>query len=224
MLALALLLAAGHTDAASLPTKPIFEPLVAAAPSAPALDMADRDRGDSPSLSYSFLEVGATRLNLDTIDDEADTYYGRASVELLDFLYVFGGYENQSVDFDNTDSDLWSLGVGAFFEVSNDVSLFGDVAWLYNRIDSDIFDDSSTGALVRLGGRWMPLRFGNGAGLELNGAGLWYSLDNSLFSEDDAAGFEAGLRFHFIDFLSIGATYFMIEDDDAAAINARFSF
>jgi hypothetical protein len=223
MLALALLLAAHSVGTESKPTKAAFEPLVAAAPRAPALAVP-QDEAASPALSYSFLEIGATRLDLDAIDDEADSYYGRVSLGLLGFLYVFGGYENQSVDFDNTDTDVWSLGVGGHFDFSQDLSAFGDVAWLYNEIDSDTFDDSSSGALVRIGGRWMALRFAGNAGLEVNGAGLWYSLDDSLLSDDDSAGFEAGLRVHFIDFLSIGATYTVVEDDDAAALNARFSF
>lgn len=223
MLALALLLALDPVGHGAAVTPPVFEPLVPAPVVAPTLAPAE-EQADGPRLSYSFVEIGASRWNLDQIDDEADSYYGRASLGLFKFLYVFGGYENQSVDFQNTDTDLWSLGAGAHFDFSEDLSIFGDLAWLYNEIDSDVFDDSSNGTLLRLGGRWMALRMGANTALELNGAGLWYSLDDSLLSEDDAAGFEAGARLHFIDFLSVGVAYTMIEDDDLASVNARFSF
>lgn len=220
MLSIALALALVSTGTDAQPTKLAFEPLVPPAAAAPALAAAE---GDSPAFSYSFIEIGASRLDLDTIDDEADSYYGKASFGLLGFLYLFGGYENQSVDFDNTDTDIWSLGVGAHAPLTHNLDAIGDIAWLYNQLNSDTFDESSSGVLVRLGGRWMPFDFG-AAQLEFNGAGLWYSLDDSLFSEEDSAGFEVGARLHFLESISVGALYTAYDKDDSAAINARYSF
>jgi hypothetical protein len=220
MLSIAFALALVSSGTETAPSKAVFEPLVPPAAAAPVLAAAD---GDSATFSYSYIEIGASRLDLDTIDDEADAYYGKASLGLLGFLYVFGGYENQSVDFQNADTDVWSLGVGAHFPLSSNFDVHGDVAWLYNELDSDVLDESSSGALVRIVGRWMVLR-GSGAQLELDGGALWYSLDDSLMSEDDSAGFELGARVHFLRALSVGAVYTAFDKDDSAAINARFSF
>lgn len=187
---------------------------------ATALAAQEGDEGDddNPGLSYTFIEAGATRLDLDTIDDEADTFYGLASLGLFDFLYGFIGYENQSIDFDDASTDLWSLGVGVHFGLMDQLDAVGDVAWLYSDLDGDTLDESSSGAKLRAGGRWRPIDL-----LEVEGHGVWYSIDDTLLSDDNAVGFDAGARVHLGPF-SVGAMYEMIEDDDKAGVNARFSF
>lgn len=223
---LALALAWIATGTESRPTKSEFESLAAptvSAPAAPAPTWA-AEEGKTRTFSYTYIEAGATRLDLDTIDDEADTYYGRVSFGLFGFLYLLGGYENQSIDFQNTDTDIWSLGLGAHFPLTEKLDIHGDVSWLYNEIDSDVFDDSSSGALTRIAARWMPIGFGNGGGLELHGGALWVSADDTLLSDDDVLGYEAGLRVHVIKALSLDATYTDLDEDDQAAISARFSF
>jgi hypothetical protein len=216
-----LALALVSSGTGSLPTKSVFEPLVVPSVAVPVLSAPVV--GES-AFSYSYVEAGATRLDLDTIDDEADTYFGRVSIALFGFLYVLGGYENQSVDFDNTDTDVWSLGVGAHFPLTDTFDVHGDASWMYTQIDSDTIDESDSGALVRLAARWMPFEFGGGGGLELHGGALWLSADESLLSDDDVFGFEAGLRVHVIRALSLDATYTDLGDDDQAALSARFSF
>lgn len=222
-IAFALALVASGTETA--PAKAVFEPLVLPVASAPLVTApVPLLGGDAGPFSYSYVEAGATRLDLDTIDDEADTYFGRVSIALFGFLYVLGGYENQSVDFDNTDTDVWSLGVGAHFPLTDTFDVHGDASWMYTQIDSDTIDESDSGALVRLAARWMPFDFGGGGGLELHGGALWLSADESLLSDDDVFGFEAGLRVHVIRALSLDATYTDLGDDDQAALSARFSF
>jgi hypothetical protein len=174
--------------------------------------------GDNPGLSYTFIEVGATRLDLEDIDDEADTYYGLASIGLFDFLYGFLGYENQSTDFDDADTDLWSLGVGVHFGLMDKLDAVADAAWLYSDLNGDTIDEEDSGFKVRAGGRWRPMRL-----LEVEGHGVWYSIDDSLMSDDSTAGFDAGARAHFGPF-SLGLMYEMLGDDDKAGINGRLSF
>lgn len=221
-LALALVPVGTETQPPTLAFEPLVGPLSAAtAPAVPAVPAAE---GDASRFSYSYIEAGATRLDLDAIDDEADTYYLRASIALLKFLYVLGGYENQSTDFDNADSDVWSLGVGAHFAVNPKLDIHGDVSWLYNDIDSDGFDDSSSGALGRIAARWMPFDIAGGGGVEFHGGALWVEADDTFLSDDSVLGFEIGARWHIVQAISIDATYTQLEDDDQIGLSARFSF
>lgn len=178
---------------------------------------------DHSSLRYSYLEVGATRFDTENLDDEADTYYAEVSFDLFNLLNVFGGYENFSADVENTDTDTWHLGAGLHFRVLNGLDLTGDVAWLFSKLDSDTLDEDSNGSRVRLGARWMALDTGV-VDLELFGRGIALNLDDSYYSDDSLLGFDAGLRVHLIEHLSVAATYTKLEDDDSVGLSARLSF
>jgi len=175
---------------------------------------------DGANLSYSYVELGAAQYDVDNIDEEADVYYGRASVSLLEFLHVFGEYANQSFDIPSgdVDTDLITVGAGAHFTVMPRLSLYGEIGWLFT--DSDFDDDS--GYVIDGGARFMALPW-DGGGLEINGEVGQYGLDN-YGSDDDPIYFEVGARVHFLNAFSIGAAYQMIEDDSQVLGNVRFSF
>jgi hypothetical protein len=195
--------------------------LEAARPHAAAV--AQDEPSEEWDFSYTFVEIGARRFNLDEIDDTADTYFGKASLGLFDFLYLFLGYENLSTDFENADTDLWQLGAGVHFDVAPRLDLTADIAWLRSDLSSDSFDETSNGHQLRAGARWMPIPFASG-GLEIEGHGIWVDLDDSYLSDNSVLGFDIGARLHFLKFLSVGAYYEMLDKDDSASINARFSF
>ncbi|MBI1382134.1 MAG: hypothetical protein GC161_13745 [Planctomycetaceae bacterium] len=178
---------------------------------------------DNSRFRYSYIEVGATRFDTENLDDEADTYFAEVSFDILNLVNVFGGYENFSADVDNTDTDLWHLGAGVHFSVHEDLDLTGDVAWLFSQIDSDTIDEDSNGTRVRLGARWMALDT-DPVDLELFGHGIALNLDDSFYSDDSLIGFDAGLRVHLVEYLSVAATYTQLEDDDAVGVSARFQF
>ena len=179
---------------------------------------ADDDEGRNSGLSYSFIEVGATRFNLDAIDDDADTYYGLGSIGLFNHFYGFVGYENQSVDFDDASTDLWSLGLGAYISLTEQLHAVADAAWLYSELDGDTISEEDSGFKVRAGGRWRPIQL-----LEAEAHAIWYELDDSLMSDDSFVGFDASARLHLGPF-SLGAMYEQMNDDDKVGINGRFSF
>jgi hypothetical protein len=199
------------------------------APTATApLAAESKDDGSHPDLlSYTYVEVGAAKYNLDDAgdDDEVDIYYGRGSLSLLSFLYLFGEYSNQSSDFGNTDTDPIVLGAGAHFGVQPNVSLYGELGVLFNDVSSDIdeIDDSETGYRLLGGARWLALPFTEG-GVELDGHLGNLSVDNRLGSDDDPFLWGVGVRVHFIRFLSVGIGYDMVGDDDQLSGNVRFSF
>lgn len=204
----------------SLDPVPIEGPVEPASPpTAPVL------AGDEWDFSYTFVEVGAVKYDVDNADDDVDIYYGRASLELFKIFHVFGEYQNQSTDFANTDTDLFSLGVGAQLGILPKIDVFGEVAWLYNDVSSDLdeLDDTNSGYELFAGARWMALPWERG-GLEINGGLGYVDLKNSLASDDEAVEWELGARAHFLKLLSVGLTYAMIEDDDAILGNVRVSF
>jgi len=178
---------------------------------------------DEHTFSYSYLEVGATRFDVENLDEDADTYFGEVSFDIFHLVNVFLGYENFSVDFDNLDTDIWRLGAGVHFSLGERFDLTGDVAWLFSKIDSDTLDEDSNGTQVRVGGRFMLLD-ADALGLELFGRGIVINLDDSFYSDDSATGFDAGVRLHFLGSLSVAGAYTKIEDDDALGASVRLSF
>ena len=193
--------------------------------SAPLASATAEGESKPATFSYTYLEVGATQFNVDTIDETADIYYGRGSLGLFGFLYVFGEYQNQAVDFQDTKTDLIELGVGAHFSVMPKLDLVGEIGWLYNDITSDLsqLDDTTNGYEVRVGARWMVMDW-DGGGLELNGGLGYIDLENQLASDDASNIWDVGARVHFLKHVSIGAGYAMQGEDDQVNLNARFSF
>lgn len=207
----------------ALPTSPLAEFLNPAPPATPTA-VAPAAADDASLLSFTYIEVGAAKYDVDVIDDSVDIFYGRASLSLLEFLYVFGEYSNQSSDFQNTDSDLITLGAGAHFGLMPKLSVYGEIGVLFNDLSSDVpVDESETGYRGVAGARWMALPW-DGGGLELNGLIGTLSLDNRLGSNDDPFIWGAGARVHFIRHLSVGVNYEMVEDDDQVLGGVRWSF
>lgn len=207
------LLAMGATEPLALPTYSPLEPSTAIAPRAT----------DEDVFSYGYIEVGATRFDVEELDDEADTYYGEVSIELFNLLNIFLGYENQSFDFDNLDSDIWTLGAGVHFSVAPKLDLTADLAWLVNSLDGDVIDEDTDSYQLRAGARWMLLHR-DAFGLEAFGRGVALSQDDDVYEDDMLVGFDVGLRAHFAKRFSVAAEYSDLEDNDQVGLSARFSF
>lgn len=188
-----------------------------------AVTLAPRADEDDDVFSYSYIEVGATRYDVEDLDDEADTYYGEASIELFHVLNIFLGYENSSFDFDDLETDQWTLGAGLHFSVMPKLDLTGDFAWLVNSLDGDNIDEDTDDFQLRLGARWMVVH-SEAFGLELFGRGVAVTRDEDVFDDDRATGFDAGVRAHIFSAFSVAAEYSKIEDDDQIGVSARFSF
>ena len=159
---------------------------------------------DTSPFSYTYLEIGASQYDIDNLNDDADFYSLKASLE-LGMLYLIAGYENQDLKFNDTSSDLFSLGAGLHTSVSPRLDLAADISWLFNDIDRDLskLDDTNHGYVVRAGPRWMATEWQDG-GLELTAEALWVDLDNRIGSADEAFGYGFGARAHFSELVSVG--------------------
>jgi len=215
-------LAPSSSGSDSLFDSPLAEFLAPNSVAAPAPLLAP----DADSiLSYTYLEIGAAKTDVDDLDDDVDIFYGRGSLNLLVWFYLFGEYSNQSTDFENTDTDLITLGAGAHFGILPNLDLVGEVGFLYNDVSSDLdeLDDSDTGYRVSGGARWFAMPWASG-GLELNAAVGTMKLDNNLGSDDEPLFWNFGARVHFVRFLSVGLNYEQAEDDEMIIGSVRFSF
>lgn len=208
----------------SLALSPLAEflapaPSLARAPESDAADAADS------LLSYTYLEIGAAQNDVDDYSEDVDIVYGRASLNLLHFFYVFGEYSNQSTDFADTDNDQIALGVGAHIGLLPTLDLYGEVGALFSDVSSDNgdVDGSESGYRLAGGARWLVLPWISG-GLELDAMLGTIDLDNRLGSDENPFFYGIGARAHFLKFLSVGAMYEQIEDDDAISANVRWSF
>ena len=206
---------------ATPPEIPLFESFHPAAPVAYAPAPADDEGFD---FSYTFVQLGYGTTDIDDFDENSDTLYGRASLGLFDLLYVFLDYQNQSTDFEDTDTDLFGLGAGVHFDLSNRLDLVGEASWLTADVSSDLanLDDSNDGWMAFAGARFMLLPVGNG-GLEVNGGLRWVDL-KGVYSDDETEIWEAGARYHFNRLISVGAITQFIGDDNFYGADARVSF
>lgn len=191
----------------------------------PTLAPAQEAEEEFPGFSYTYAELGYIWGNPDDIDDDVDAFYLEGSLSLGKLFYIFGEYQNQETDFQNTDTDLWIFGAGAHFGVMPKLDLVGEAALLFSDVSSDqnSLDDSNFGWTAFGGARWMPLLWNRG-GLEVNGGINYLDLDGTVAGDSTQWGFEVGARAHFLKLLSVGATYQILEDQDGFLANVRVSF
>ncbi|HKX46398.1 MAG TPA: hypothetical protein VJP77_06820 [Planctomycetota bacterium] len=207
--------------------------IVEAEPPIPAAVLALATRapqaGDGgKTFSYTFVELGLYAVDVDAfdglVDEDVEAYYVRGSIG-LGFVHLVAAYEDASIDFGGSDTDTIKLGAGGHFDVAPKVDFTGDISWLFSDLSSDLseLDDSDHGYEVRAGLRWMAAEWERG-GFELDGDVLYRNVDFALASDDEQVGFEAGARLHFLELLSVGGFYRLLEDDDAIGANVRLSF
>jgi len=176
------------------------------------------------NFSYTYAELGYARTELNDVSDHSNAGYVEGSIGFLDHFRMFGSYIREDTNFDNATLDSFVLGGGVHFGVLPKLDLVGDIAWIFNHIDSDnlFTGDNENGFSIYAGARWMVLPDLMG-GLEADG-GLRYSDVNSLSSNKAGTALELGGRFHFSKLLSLGMTYDYREADQRLAFDVRFSF
>jgi hypothetical protein len=194
------------------------DPSVDPSPLVFAGDKAEAD------FSYSYVEVGYARTKISDVSSHSNAGYIEGSFGFLDHFRIYGSYIRENTDFDSASLDSYILGGGVHFGVLPKLDLVGDIAWIFNQIDSDSLftGDNENGFALYAGARWMVLPDLLG-GLEADG-GLRYSDVTSLASSKVGTALELGGRLHFSRLLSLGLTWDYRESDQRLAFDARFSF
>jgi hypothetical protein len=212
------LLAMGAGEPLASTTYPAIEPSTLLIP---------QDTDEEDIFSYSYIEIGATSYDAESLgdeefDDEADAFNAELSLEIFRIFNVFLGYE--TLDFDNLDVDFWTLGAGVHFSVLPKLDLTGDIAWISTALDGgDNFDEDTSDIQARIGARWMLL-LRESWGLEAFGRVTSLTRDDDIYDDDNFVGFDLGARLHFAKRFSVAGEYSAIEDDDQVGFSARFSF
>ncbi|MEM6672537.1 MAG: hypothetical protein AAF726_06810 [Planctomycetota bacterium] len=188
-------------------------------------DDDDNRWDDDFDFSYTFVEIGFFETDLDDFDeDDPESYYIDGSIALGMFQIV-AGYQNTEIDFGDSSTDQFRLGIGAHFEVAPRLDIQGDISWLFADTSSDLgnLDDDNNGFIVTAGPRWLALPW-SGGGLELAANLLYRDIEGVFASDDGQFGFELETRIHFLNLFSLGASYFDYDGDQNYAFNARVSF
>ena len=99
---------------------------------------------NAEDLSYSYLQAGATRVDIDDAGSENGYGFGGAGA-LTDNWHVFGNYRAYSVDVLGVDADVagWNLGLGYNMGISDSLDFVGRVS--YEKVDTDLFDANGFG-------------------------------------------------------------------------------
>lgn len=181
-------------------------------------------KSDETSFSYTYAEAGYSVTHLDALDHNAQAVYLNGSFAFLRFFHVIAGLERQETSFDNARLHQFDVGGGVQLPIIDQLDVVGELAYVYNEIDSDrVFNnDTNDGWMAYAGARFMVLPWSNG-GLEVN-AGFRYTVIDSLLSDRETAAWEFGARAHFLTHMSVGAKYAFMDDDRMAAVDFRFSF
>lgn len=137
--------------------------------------------------SYTYLEAGYERMEVDGISGSADGIGARGSVAVTDNLHLLGGVH--SVEFDNVDFDAWEAGIGYNQAVGPNVDFVGSLSYVkadvsFNTPGVGGFSVDSDGyrADVGLRGVVMPL-------VELNGGIRYTDVDQG----DETSAYVRGL-------------------------------
>ena len=167
------------------------------------------------AISYSYLEGGYVRTELDDLDVNGDGFGIRGSYAFTKNVHGFASYANQDFDFDIT-TDEWTVGAGVNFPLSEKLDVVGTLGYVGVKLDApglSSIDDSGVEVGAELRGRVNNV-------LELHGGVAYTNLNDS---GDDTAG-RVGARVYVTKMFALGADASFNEDGTTWMLGARFDF
>jgi hypothetical protein len=166
-------------------------------------------------ISYSYLEGGYIRTELDDFDVNGDGLGIRGSYAFTKNAHGFATYSKQDFDFDIS-GDQWGFGAGLNFSLSDRLDVVGTLAYVGVKLDAPglpSVDDSGVELGAELRGRV------NDA-LELHGGVSYVNLNDS---GDDTSG-TVGARIYLTKMFALGADASFNEGGTTWMIGARLDF
>ncbi len=168
------------------------------------------------TLSYSFVELGYndTTLDFNGSDVDGDGFYGAASYEVSNSIFIGASIGSLSYDFD-IDQDVFELGIGAHTPLSRQTDLYGTVSYLDAEVSQRILgttDDS--GYALAVGIRHLLTDT-----LEISGAINYVDIFN-----DDSTGLNLEARYYFGDVISTALAYATTDNADGLSLSIRINF
>ena len=166
-------------------------------------------------VSYNYVDAAYASVDIDDFNEDADGFLLRASVEVTEYLFVFGGYSDLGIDVSGIDVDLreYDFGLGYAWPVGNASSLYGKAS--YVSAEAEAFgatvDDDGYG--LALGLRTRPA-----ANIELEGYVDYVDLSDL----GDETSFGAAARFFITPQFALGAEVVFGEDSTAYGAGLRW--
>lgn len=163
---------------------------------------------DFPEMEYTYAEASYVWTDSDLIDDEVDGWEATGSIELPLNFFLQGTYRDQSGDADLTTT---RIGGGWHFGFTSRLDAYGILSYERLEVESSGDDDTDDGVGGEIGLRLLLTHR-----LEVNGRTTWADVG------DSDAGIGFGARWYFTDFLSVGARFDAVGDDELLAAGVRF--
>lgn len=168
-------------------------------------------QAESPS--YSYVEGGYVRTDIDGIGKDADGFLVRGSVELTDEFFLFAGYLDQGVY--GADIKQYGVGAGYAWSMNDSTDLYGKAGYVRAEADVDGFGIDDDGYSLGIGIRSFVTK-----NFELE-ASVNYA-DYSDLGDDTTFG--AGARWYFTEQFALGIEAQVADDATSYGIGLRWSF
>lgn len=168
-------------------------------------------QAESPS--YSYIEGGYVRTNIDGIDKDADGFLVRGSVELPHDFFLFASYIDQGVY--GIDIQQYGVGAGYAWSMTDTTDLYGKVGYVKAEADYAGFGLDDDGYSLGIGIRSFVTK-----NLELEAAVNYVDLSDS----GDDTTFGAGARWYFTENFAMGIEAQVGDDATTYGIGFRWSF
>jgi len=163
--------------------------------------------------SYSYVEGGYVRTDIDGLGKDADGFLVRGSIELPHDFFLFASYVDQGVY--GADIKQYGVGAGYAWSMTDTTDLYGKVGYAKAEADAYDFGLDDDGYSLGIGIRSMVTK-----NVELE-ASVSYA-DYSDLGDDTTFG--VGARWHFTANFAVGIEAQVADDATTYGIGLRWSF
>lgn len=160
-------------------------------------------------MSYSYVDLGWVNVNPDGAGSE-DGFGLRGSIGFAENFFGYAEYSN--FDVAGTDVDLYTVGFGGHYGISDRVHLQGRIG--YAKFDAGAFDEDGYEVVAGVRGQAAE-------SFELEG-NVYYTDFGGAGGDDTELG--VGGRYFFTENFGLGAEYRFGDDGDTAIVHVRFQF
>lgn len=188
----------------------IVTALAASAAFVPFMAQAD-------GLSYSYVEAGYVNTDVDGFNKEVDGFMLRGSAEIVDRLFVFASYSDQSTSIFGSDLDLqmFDIGLGYAWPLAERTDVYGKVGYTKAEADYPGLRLDDDGYLLSVGLRSRVIDQ-----LELEGSVNYVDLSDS----GDDTSFGAAARWYFTERFAFGVEGDFGDDATVWGLGVRWNF
>lgn len=183
-----------------------------------ALALGVTTAGAAADFSYSWVDAGWARADVDDVDENGDGFFVRGSVGFGTSWFASAGYRQVSFDsggFD-FDIDLVDIGFGGHLPLSTNIDGVARISYLDASADGPFgssADDEGYGISAGIRALAAPQ-------LELEA-----SLEYTDFDEaGDSTGAKLGARYHFTSAWAAGIEVLLSDDRTDVGLYGRYSF